>query len=215
MQKKDIIKAVKELEDKSQKRKFKQSYDLSMAFRELDLKNPDNRIELYLVLPHKPREKTKICAFVDQQHVNEAKKICDTVIEKKEFSNWKTRDMKRLVRGHDFFIAQSNIMPGMASVFGKFLSVLGKMPSPKSKTIFGPGDKMESMVERLGKTVKILAKKQPVINCKVGEEGYEPEKIADNVMFIFNEIIHNVPEGERQIKNMYLKLTMSKPVKLW
>ena len=44
MKKEDVLKAINELE-KLPKKKFKQSYDLSIAFRGVDLKKPENRIE--------------------------------------------------------------------------------------------------------------------------------------------------------------------------
>ncbi len=214
MKKEDVINAVKELE-KHPKKKFQQSYDLSIALKGLDLKRPENRIENYFILPHGPGKKAKICAFVDKEHVPEAKKFCDRVITKEEFEGWDPRSIRKLVREFDFFIAQATLMSKVAAAFGKFLSVLGKIPSPKSKTILGPGQDIEPIVERLKKTVRLMAKKQPVVNCIIGKEGMKPEEIADNVIAVFNEILNHLPERKRQVKQAYLKLTMSKPVKIW
>jgi large subunit ribosomal protein L1 len=214
MKKEDVLKAINDLEN-IQKKKFKQSFDLSIALKGLDLKKPENRIESYFVLPHGPGKEMKVCAFVDKDMVNETKDICDKIIKKEEFETWEKKPIKKLAREFDYFIAQATLMPQVAGTFGKYLSVVGKMPSPTSKTIFGPSIDMKALVEKLKKTVRLLAKKQPVVNCIIGKEGGKPNEIADNAIAVYNEVVSRLPEKERQVKHVYLKLTMSKPVKIW
>ena len=46
-------------------------------------------------------------------------------------------------------------------------------------------------------------------------DGYMDEaKIIDNIMTIYNQLIHNLPQEKNNIKSIFIKFTMSKPVKI-
>jgi len=52
------------------------------------------------------------------------------------------------------------------------------------------------------------------VKCSVGDESMEDEKIAENVVVIYNHLIALLPGEEKNIKKVYLKLTMGGPVKV-
>ena len=50
-------------------------------------------------------------------------------ITKPEFDKYKEKkELRNLVREHDFFIANAKLMPSVATAFGKALGPAGKMP---------------------------------------------------------------------------------------
>src|SRR3989344_7185156 len=140
MEKSQILKALKELREKSPKRKFSQSIDVLINLKNLDLKKPEHKLDLYLQLPRQVEKKKKICIFVDSQLALKAEKVCDTVIQKQDFEKWKDKKLQReLANNHDYFMSQVEVMAQVASVFGKILGSRGKMPNPKAGCVV-PGN---------------------------------------------------------------------------
>jgi large subunit ribosomal protein L1 len=89
------------------------------------------------------------------------------------------------------------------------------MPNPKAGCVVPPkGANLKALVDKLQKTLKVSAKKVPVIQLRVGTESMEADKVADNIIYIYDQIIHHLPGEKNNIKVVYLKLTMGKPVKL-
>ncbi|MFH1506355.1 MAG: 50S ribosomal protein L1 [archaeon] len=216
MNKKEVLDALKKLKKDSKERKFKQSVDLIINFRDLDLKKPDHQVEFFANLHHDRGKKIKICAFSAQELADEAKKHCDTVIMQGDFEAYKKepKKAKKLANDHDFFIAQANIMPQVAATFGRVLGIRGKMPNPKAGMIVPPKTTLAPVVKRLQNTMKISAKKVPIVQVRIGNEEQTDDILADNVMTIYDQIIHHLPRERHNIKNAYLKLTMGKPEKL-
>jgi ribosomal protein L1 len=97
-------------------------------------------------------------------------------------------------------------MPKVASNFGKYLGPRGKMPSPKQGLI---KDDVKKLKEKFDKLVKIRSYGSSV-KLSVGKEDMGEEKIAENLISAYNEIL----KEWKEIKNVLIKLTMSKPVKL-
>lgn len=216
MDKNSLKEALKTLKETSQKRKFKQKVDLIINLKGLDLKKPEQHVELYVQLPHPKGRKSKICALVGPELKEEAEKSVDKTISVDDFAEYQKdkRVVKRLAQEFDFFIAQANIMPKVAQVFGKFLGSRGKMPNPKAGCVVPPKFAMKPLYDRLQQTTVVKAKAQPVIKCTVGEEGQDEEQVADNIMTIYNALIHKLPQENDNIKNILLKHTMGKPVEV-
>ncbi|MEK6976930.1 MAG: 50S ribosomal protein L1, partial [Candidatus Hydrothermarchaeota archaeon] len=55
-----ILKAVEGLKTSSPKRKFRQSVDLALTLKELDMSKPENRINEELVLPNGRGKEVKV-----------------------------------------------------------------------------------------------------------------------------------------------------------
>lgn len=216
MEKQDILNALKKAKEISQKRNFKQSVDLIINFKGLDLKKPDNQLELFIALPFTKGKKIKVCGLVGPELTNESKNTLDQTIIADEFDIY-TKDKKitkKLARQFDFFIAQANIMPKVATVFGRYFGPKGKMPNPKADCVVPPNANLKALYERLQKTVKVSVKVTPLYQGMVGMEDSNENEVVENVMTIYNTVINSLPNGTHNIKNSYLKLTMGKPIKI-
>jgi large subunit ribosomal protein L1 len=213
MDKKSLSEALKKLKSQK-KRNFSQSVDLIITLQDLNLKNPEDHVDFYLTLHHDTGKKVKVCALVGPETEEDAKAVCDETVLVDDFPKYDKKKSKKLAKTYDFFIAQANIMPQVATTFGRVLGPKGKMPNPKAGCIVPPKSNLKPIVERLQKTVKITAKKDPVIHVKVGREDQPEEHILDNILTAYNQVIHHLPKEKNNIKEVYLKLTMSKPVKI-
>ncbi len=218
MDRKTVIESLKQLRaGENSKKNFKQKIDLVIPLRNINLKKPSDQIDDYVILPQPTGKKLKFCALVGKELIGKARETCDTAILNEEFSQWekKPREMRKLVRKYDYFIAQANIMPQIAKTFGKYLGTKGKMPNPKLGLIVQPAaQELKTIQEKISKMAMIAVKKQPNIHMLVGSEEMDNEGITENILAAYEKVKHLLPKGKHQIKAVYLKLTMSKPIRL-
>lgn len=215
MEKKEILETLKLVKENSKKRNFKQSYDLIINLKDIDLKNPQHQVNLFVPLHYSRGKNVKVCALVGPELLSQAKSVCDDVIDVDNFKKYANKkEAKKLANNFDFFIAQATIMPKVATIFGKVFGPRGKMPNPKAGCVVPPNANLKPLYEKLQKTIKINTKNDPIIQCSVGKEGMKEEEIADNILTIYNSLIHALPNEEQNIKSVYLKLTMDKAFKV-
>ncbi|MBU1974897.1 MAG: 50S ribosomal protein L1 [Nanoarchaeota archaeon] len=215
MDKTTVQKAIVELKKNSKKRKFSQSFDLIVCLQDLNMKNPDDQVEFFAPLHYEFGKKIRICAFTGPELHEQAKIACDMTVPQANFGDYSNKvKAKKLAAEYDYFIAQANIMPKVAGAFGRVLGPRGKMPNPKAGCIVPGNANLKPLAERLQKTVKVTAKKIPVVQLLVGKENQAEEEVIDNITTLYQAIIHHLPKEKNNIKNIYLKLTMSKPIKL-
>lgn len=214
MEKKQILETLGNLRNSSKKREFKQSIDLVINLKELDIKT--NNVDFFVSLPHLRGRDVKICAIVDHELETQAKQLCELVILKSDLDKYKAdlKLVKKVSKEYDIFIAQANLMGLIASVFGRILGPLGKMPNPKAGGVLPPIGQIKPVVDKFRKLVKIATKKEPIIKISVGKEDMKDEDIAENIYTIYEQLIHQLPNGQANIKNVLIKFTMSNPLKV-
>ena len=216
MNKKDALEFVKELRKNSEKKKFTQSVDVVINLQDLDFKKPEHQIDFFVTLPHTIGKKRAIAAFVDADMVDEAKNTCDTVIPAYQFEEYAKdkKKIKKLAKSHDYFIAQANIMTKIAATFGRVLGPKNKMPNPKAGCVFAPKTNLKPLYDKLQKTIRILARAKPLVQVMIAKEDMPDDQIADNLVLLYEQLIHHLPKERNNLKSMYLKTTMGKAVKL-
>ncbi|MEM5836167.1 MAG: 50S ribosomal protein L1 [Candidatus Aenigmatarchaeota archaeon] len=202
--KEKILKSIKELRKNSKKRNFVQSFDLIISLKDFDVRKAENKFTEDILLPHGRGEDAKIVVFSDTIKDLDCEILTSKDIEKYAKSK---REIKKLVKNTDFFFAEPNLMVLVGKVFGQFMGPRGKLP----KIITGDVTKL---VENYKKTVRVRIKDAPVIQCMVGKENMKDEDVAENVEVVLKAILTKLPRGIQNIKNVWLKLTMSKPVKI-
>jgi large subunit ribosomal protein L1 len=215
MDKESILKAIKQARQDSKKRKFSQSIDLIITAKDIDLKKTENQKDIFVAMNFAPPKKLKICALVGAEGVDAARD-CDKMISQDSFPEYERdeKKVKKLAVEYDFFIAQANIMPAVAKVFGRVLGRRGKMPNPKAGCVVPPKTNLKPLVERLQKSVELKMKTAPMVQCRVGTEDMKDEEIAENILTVFNTLLHALPNERNNIKSVMLKTTMGKPEKI-
>ena len=215
MDKEQINAAIAKARDISEKRNFKQSFDLIINLKGLDLKKPEHQVDAFITLPHSRGKKVKVCALVAAELAEQAKNVCDSVIMSDSFERYKDKkEVRKIANSFDFFIAQANIMPKVATAFGRVFGPRGKMPNPKSGSVVPPNANLKPLYEKLQKTVRANAKTAPLVQCPIGTEDMSSNEIADNALTVYNSLLQALPNEKHNIKDIYIKLTMGKPVKV-
>ena len=191
---------------KSKERKFNQSLDLIINLQKFNIKK--NAVNLFISVPHKIKEK-KICAFFESTNKNVE------TITKDEFKKYSDKKkLKGLVKKFDFFIAQASLMPKVATIFGRVLGPVGKMPSPQLGILFEVNDKaITELKEKINSGIKIKTK-EPSIKLSIGKQSMKDAELIENILVIYNSVLKELPRGKENIKNIELKFTMTKPQKI-
>ena len=203
--KEQLQKALIELR-KEKERKFDQTVDLIINLQKFDSKK--NAINLVVSVPHKIKEK-KIAAFLESKNANIPTIIGD---EFKKYSDKK--ELKKLVKKFDFFIAQAKLMPKIATVFGKALGPAGKMPSPQLGIMMQVSDDaINELKNKINNSLKIRIKESS-IKLPMGKQSMKDEDIIENILTGYNAIIKVLPKKKENIKNLEIKFTMTKPQKI-
>lgn len=200
-----ILKGIKEVKKKAKKRNFIQRYDLIVNLKNLDLKKKENQIDETFLLPKKSGKKARVTFFsTTASKIEDCNVMKGSMIEKLGKDK---KSLKELISKTDFFLAEPKLMPVVGKHLGKFLAPRGMMPKPVM------GD-VKEMVENLKNSVKVVIKKQPIIQTVVGSQDMKDEDVKKNIKALLTLLKKKLPEGKNNIKNVYLKLTMGSPVKL-
>ena len=191
---------------KQEKRKFAQSFDAIVNLKGIDLRREN--INVVVNVPHKLRDK-KVCGFLNAQS-----SLIKT-ITKIEFPKYKDKKpLKDLIKNYDFFIASAPLMPSVAAAFGKVLGPAGKMPSPQLGIINQETDAViKNELNKISKAIKIRVK-EASIKTSIGNESMSDEEVIANFKAFYEGVLNALPKKKEGIRNVMIKLTMAKPIKL-
>jgi len=191
-------------------RKFKQSVELAINFKGIDFTKQDNKLNIDIMLPHGKGKTRKVAIFsTDRNIAEDARKNGVEVIDGTQIEQI-SKDTARLNSLLDYeLIAQPSLMPNIAKSLGQFLGPRNRMPRP----LVGNAN-IASLSNELTKRISLKnrGKNLPTIHCVIGNEDMEPEKIYDNIREVLSSVTKKV--GGSHIKSAYVKLTMSKPLKI-
>ncbi len=214
--KKDLEPFIKEALIKAKKRNFLESVDLTINFKGLDMKKPENRIEADLALPNQVRRSPKICVIATGDLAVAAKEAgVNLVLGKEDLEKFgvNKKEARKVAAENDFFIAQADLMPLVGRFLGPSIAPKGKMPKPGTG-IITPGTNIKSIIEKLSKTVRINMKKDPIVHVKIGDREMSEGHLAENAAAIINFIEGKLERGKQNIKSVFVKTTMGEPVKI-
>ncbi|MEK6823555.1 MAG: hypothetical protein AABY06_00835 [Nanoarchaeota archaeon] len=203
--KEQLKQALTELRAEKQ-RKFDQTVDLIVNLQKFDVKK--NPVNTFISVPFKIKEK-KIAGFLEVKNKN-----MDTITldQFKKYSDKK--ELKKIAKNYDFFIAQPSVMPKVATTFGRILGPLGKMPSPQLGIILNTDDKtINELKEKINSSIKIRTK-DASIKIAIGKQSMKDEDIIENVLAVYNALLKSLSKEKENIKNIEVKFTMTKPKKI-
>lgn len=206
-----ILKAVKEAIEKSSDRKFKESIELSVNLKDVDLSNPKNRLNEEIILPNGRGKDVKVAIFGSPEMREKSKDVVDHFFPAEEISKMKDdkTETKRKVSEIDFFVAEAPLMAQVGKNLGVILGPRGKMPRPVP-----PGADPTGIIVNLRKTVKIRSKDKRTFHVPVGTKDMDPELVADNIQAVINRIRTKLERGIMNIHSAHVKTTMGPAIKL-
>jgi large subunit ribosomal protein L1 len=207
-----ILEAVKEAKARAKPRHFTQTVELAVNLRDIDLKKPENRFKLEVVLPHGRGKEPKIAVIADGAVAEAAKKLGLDVISGEQLEELakNPREARKVAKRYDSFIAAAPLMPKIGKYLGRYLGPRNKMPQVVPPTMTN----LEPILNRLKRTIRVQLKNNPVVHAPVGTEDMDEEKLAENAETVLNAVLGKLERGENQVKSVYIKTTMGPAVKV-
>jgi large subunit ribosomal protein L1 len=209
MDKKSISEAVNKALEEKGKRKFTQSMEFIINFRAIDFAKAENRLNIDILLPKGKGKPQPVVVFADGQMALEAKNAgANEVIESTGIPKLASDKGKLsgLVKTAEF-IAAPPLMIAIGKSLGQVLGARGKLPRP----IVGS---VKDAIEQASRRVRLVSKGKylPVAQCLAGSEAMSVADLVENIDAAYEKVKGKVPEPN--IKSVYIKLTMGKPVKV-
>ncbi len=206
-----LMEIIKQAKETDKDRKFKQSVEMIMVFRDVDVKK-GFAINETVQLPKKSSKPATVCIMASGDMGIKAKNAkADMVVDENELAKLSAdkKKSKNLINKYDFFLADTKLMPTVGKTLGQLLGPRGKMPTPVPFNA-----PIESFLERFRSSVKIKAKGSLAMSCKIGEEGMEDADLAANANAVATAIEKVLPNGSKNIKKIMFKTTMGKAIKV-
>ena len=192
-------------------RNFRETVDLAINLRDLDLNDPSNRVDDEVVLPAGTGQETQIVVIAEGETALRAEDVADRVLSGSDLSDLASEenDAKDLADETDFFIAEADMMQDVASNLGRILGPRGKMPTPLQ-----PDDDVVETVNRMKNTVQLRSRDRRTFHTRVGAQDMTAQEISDNIDVIVRRLEADLEKGPLNIDAIYVKTTMGPSVEV-
>ena len=178
-----ITQAIKDALENAPERKFVESVDISFTIKDVDLKNPNNRIKEEIRLPSGRGKELKIAMFAAGEAATKAKNAGIHVFtpqEIEEFGGQKGK-AKKMANSFDFFLSEVPHMGLIGRYLGVVLGPRGKMPRPVPPTL-----DPSVIAAGLKSTVVVKSGDKMTFHAAIGTAKQSQEELAANAMEIYN-----------------------------
>ena len=206
-----LVEAVSRALDEAPPRNFRETVDLAINLRDLDLNDPSNRVDESVVLPAGTGQATSIVVFATGETALRAEDVAKQVLGPDDLEDLGDDQdaAKDLAAETDFFVAEANLMQDIGRYLGTVLGPRGKMPTPLQ-----PDDDVVEVVNRMKNSVQIRSRDRRTFHTRVGAQDMSADEIADNVDVIVRRLEADLEKGPMNIDSIYVKTTMGPAVEV-
>ena len=192
-------------------RKFVETVEVAINLRDVDLQNPQKRINAEVALPHGRGRPARVAVFAQGEMAVISKKIVDTVLGPEQIDELSEnkREARKLADKFDFFVAETGLMATIGKSLGVVLGPRGKMPRP-----IPPQADIERIINSLTNLVPVRSKDRPTFHVPFGNVSMSKEQLAENLETILKRVESNLDRGTDNIASIWVKTTMGKAVRL-
>ena len=192
-------------------RKFVETVEVAINLRDVDLQNPQKRINAEVALPHGRGRPARVAVFAQGEMAVISKKIVDTVLGPEQIDELSEnkREARKLADKFDFFVAETGLMATIGKSLGVVLGPRGKMPRP-----IPPQADIERIIKSLTNLVPVRSKDRPTFHVPIGNVKMSQEQLAENLETILKRVESSLDRGYDNIASVWVKTTMGKSVRL-
>ncbi|MDE1765950.1 MAG: 50S ribosomal protein L1 [Thaumarchaeota archaeon] len=205
-----IVQMISEAKKNQKERKFKQSLELIMVFKDIDVKK-GFAINETVQLPKKLNQPASVCVIASGDLGLKAKTAnADKVVDGTQLNQIGTnkRESRKLINGYDFFLADTQLMANVGKTLGQFMGPRGKMPTPVPFNA-----PIDSILERFRSSIRVRLRNSLSLACKIGDESMSDDDLIANANAVISTIEKKLPSGDKNIKKVMVKTTMGKIIK--
>jgi large subunit ribosomal protein L10Ae len=136
---------------------------------------------------------------VDQMSVEDLKKL-----------NKNKKQVKKLAKKYDFFLASDNMIKQIPRLLGPGLTKAGKFP-----TLLAGGEDMQEKIDEVKSTIKFQMKKVMCLNVAVGNVDMDKQQIIVNTQLSANFLASLLKKQWQNIGQIYIKSTMGPSIQVY
>ncbi len=201
----NINNAIKEAIENAPERKFVESMDIQFTIKDVDLKNPTNRIKEEVRLPSGRGRDVRIAMFAAGEAATRAREAGIHVITPPEIEELggNKGHAKKIGNQFDFFLSEVPHMGLIGRYLGTVLGPRGKMPRPVPPTL-DPA----AIATGLKTTVVVKSGDKMTFHSTIGTVGQSQEELLANAMEVYNRVIGRLERGAGNIRSLFIKTTM-------
>ena len=207
----ELVSLIQEAKKSEKERKFKQSLELYLTFKDIDVKKGFALNEI-IQLPKQMSQPAGVCVMATGDMGIKAKKAnADQVLDGDELNKLaeNKRETRKLINKYDFFLADTKLMANVGKSLGQLLGPRGKMPTPVPFNA-----PIEAFLNRFKSSIRVRVKNSLALSCKIGDVEMDEKDVASNALAIISAIEKKLPNGDKNLRKIMIKTTMGKPIKL-
>ena len=206
-----ISEAIKNAVEGAPERKFVESLDIAFTIKDVDLKNPNNRIQEEIRLPSGRGKQIKVAMFAASDAAQKAKAAGIHVIDPSEIEELGKNKgtAKKLANSFDFFLAEIPLMGTVGRFLGVVLGPRGKMPRPVPPVV-----DPSVIANGLQSTTVIKSRDKVTFQASFGTRSQSHEELLKNAMEVYNRVTSKLERGIGNIRSLYIKTSMGPATKI-
>jgi large subunit ribosomal protein L10Ae len=197
--------------DAESKRNFTETVELQFGLKNYDPAR-DKRFGGNIRLPYVPRPKMTVCILGDTLHCDQARAmdIPFRSVDDLKKLNKNKKEIKKLAKMFDAFLASEAVIKQIPKLLGPGLNKAGKFPSPITH-----GDNLGEKIAEMKATIKFQYKKSPCLGVAIGTVEMSEDEIVTNTMLSINFLVSLLKKNWQNIRSIYIKSSMGKPIRLY
>ena len=210
MAEKRSVETVKKALEAAKPREFKESVEIAINLKDVDLSVPKNRIDDEVVLPKGRGKTVRVCVFASGELALKARAVADLVIQPQEIEEYASDKARarKLASEYDFFVAEAPLMPIIGKRLGIVLGPRGRMPRPVPPTA-----DPTNMINAMRNTVRVRSKDRRTFHAPIGTREMAAEDLAENLDFLMRRVTGKLERGRFNIQSAFVKTTMGPAVR--
>ena len=207
----NIQTAIHQALDDSPERKFVESVEIAFTLKDVDLKNPANRIQEEVRLPSGRGKPIRITMFAGGEMATKAKAAGIDVIDPATIEDiaGNRQQARKIANKSDFFLSE---IPHMGTV-GRFLGVVlgprGKMPRPVPPNL-DPG----MIAAGLKDTAVVRSRDRVPFHTAVGSREQGLADLTTDAIAVWTRVTGKLERGAGNIRSCYIKTSMGPSIKV-
>lgn len=200
-----LSEAIKNAIEGAPERKFVEALEIAFTIRDVDLKNPNNRIQEEIRLPSGRGKEIQIAMFAASDAARKAKAAGLHVIDPSDIEELGKNKgkAKKLANTFDFFLSEVPHMGLIGRYLGVVLGPRGKMPRPVPP-VLDPA----VIAAGLQSTTVIKSRDKVTFQASFGTCSQSHEELLKNAMEVYNRVTSKLERGVGNIRSLYIKTSM-------
>jgi large subunit ribosomal protein L10Ae len=159
-----------------------------------------------------PKPNMSICVLGDEVHCDQAKALGIDFRSADDLKklNKDKKLVKKLAKSYDAFLASESIIKLIPRLLGPGLNKAGKFPTPIAHS-----EDLSEKVAEVKATIKFQLKKVLCMGVAIGHVGMTEDELTANTMLSINFLVSLLKKNWQNVKSLFVKTTMGKPVRIF